>query len=183
MWLIPRLEAFQRDNPDIDIRIDASDVAVDPSHSDTVYVATHGGGVWRSDDGGATWTLPGDEMTSRQVNWVLADPGKSTTVWAGVEDAGLWRSLDKGATWKSVRPNDDQVTGARITFAPTQPASIWVPSTNLHHRSADGGKTWSEFRVGNQDAYAIAVSPNLEIEGILRTMFDPRNNLANVSAV
>jgi len=29
MWLIPRLEVFQRDNPDIDIRIDASDVAVD----------------------------------------------------------------------------------------------------------------------------------------------------------
>ncbi|HEV8242121.1 MAG TPA: hypothetical protein VGS57_22335 [Thermoanaerobaculia bacterium] len=137
----------------------ASDVAVDPSHADTVYVATHGGGVWRSDDGGSTWTLPGDEMTSRQVNWVLVDPGKSTTVWAGVEDAGLWRSLDKGATWKMVRPNDDQVTGARIAFAPTQPASIFVPSTNLHHKSADGGKTWSEFRVGNQDAYAIAVSP------------------------
>ena len=29
MWMIPRLEAFQRDNPDIDIRIDASDNAVD----------------------------------------------------------------------------------------------------------------------------------------------------------
>ncbi|MGB3071950.1 MAG: LysR substrate-binding domain-containing protein [Ottowia sp.] len=29
MWLIPRLEAFQRENPDIDIRIDASDTAFD----------------------------------------------------------------------------------------------------------------------------------------------------------
>lgn len=34
MWLIPRLEMFQRDNPDIDIRIDASDVAVDLDISD-----------------------------------------------------------------------------------------------------------------------------------------------------
>jgi LysR family glycine cleavage system transcriptional activator len=34
MWLIPRLEGFQRDNPDIDIRIDASDVAVDLDISD-----------------------------------------------------------------------------------------------------------------------------------------------------
>jgi len=34
MWLIPRMEAFQRDNPDIDIRIDASDVAVDLDVSD-----------------------------------------------------------------------------------------------------------------------------------------------------
>lgn len=29
MWLIPKLEAFQREHPDIDIRVEASDVAVD----------------------------------------------------------------------------------------------------------------------------------------------------------
>ncbi|WP_309681232.1 LysR substrate-binding domain-containing protein [Polaromonas sp.] len=34
MWLIPRLEEFQRDHPDIDIRIDASDVTVDLEVSD-----------------------------------------------------------------------------------------------------------------------------------------------------
>lgn len=34
MWLIPRLEAFQREHPDIDIRIDASDVAVDLATAD-----------------------------------------------------------------------------------------------------------------------------------------------------
>jgi LysR family glycine cleavage system transcriptional activator len=34
MWLIPRLEAFQREHPDIDIRIDASDVSVDLATAD-----------------------------------------------------------------------------------------------------------------------------------------------------
>lgn len=34
MWLIPRLEAFQSDHPDIDIRIDATDVSVDLDTSD-----------------------------------------------------------------------------------------------------------------------------------------------------
>lgn len=34
MWLIPRLEIFQHDHPDIDIRIDASDVALDLDVSD-----------------------------------------------------------------------------------------------------------------------------------------------------
>jgi DNA-binding transcriptional LysR family regulator len=34
MWLIPRLEAFQRDHPDIDIRIDATDTAVDLATAD-----------------------------------------------------------------------------------------------------------------------------------------------------
>ena len=34
MWLIPRLEAFQRDHPDIDIRIDATDIPVDLGTTD-----------------------------------------------------------------------------------------------------------------------------------------------------
>ena len=34
MWLIPRLEAFQSENPDIDIRIDATDVSVDLETND-----------------------------------------------------------------------------------------------------------------------------------------------------
>ena len=34
MWLIPRLEAFQRAHPDIDIRIDASDAFVDLTTAD-----------------------------------------------------------------------------------------------------------------------------------------------------
>jgi LysR family transcriptional regulator, glycine cleavage system transcriptional activator len=34
MWLIPRLEMFQRDHPDIDIRLDATDVSVDLELSD-----------------------------------------------------------------------------------------------------------------------------------------------------
>ena len=34
MWLIPRLEAFQSDHPDIDLRIDASDVCVELDTAD-----------------------------------------------------------------------------------------------------------------------------------------------------
>lgn len=34
MWLIPRMESFQRENPDIDIRIDASDACVDLDTAD-----------------------------------------------------------------------------------------------------------------------------------------------------
>jgi LysR family transcriptional regulator, glycine cleavage system transcriptional activator len=34
MWLIPRLESFQNEHPDIDIRIDTTDVAVDLETSD-----------------------------------------------------------------------------------------------------------------------------------------------------
>ncbi len=42
MWLIPRLEAFQRDHPDIDIRIDASDSAVDLDIADVDLALRYG---------------------------------------------------------------------------------------------------------------------------------------------
>jgi DNA-binding transcriptional LysR family regulator len=52
MWLIPRMEAFQRDNPDIDIRIDASDLPVDLDTSDV--------------DLALRYTLPGHRMQGGQ---------------------------------------------------------------------------------------------------------------------
>lgn len=42
MWLIPRLEAFQRDNPEIDIRIDASDIAIDLDVADVDIALRYG---------------------------------------------------------------------------------------------------------------------------------------------
>jgi LysR family glycine cleavage system transcriptional activator len=42
MWLIPRLEQFQRDNPDIDIRIDASDVTHDLEIADVDLALRYG---------------------------------------------------------------------------------------------------------------------------------------------
>jgi LysR family transcriptional regulator, glycine cleavage system transcriptional activator len=42
MWLIPRLEQFQRDNPDIDIRIDASDTALDLETADVDLALRYG---------------------------------------------------------------------------------------------------------------------------------------------
>ena len=42
MWLIPRLEAFQHDNPDIDIRIDASDNALDLDVADVDLALRYG---------------------------------------------------------------------------------------------------------------------------------------------
>jgi len=42
MWLIPRLEQFQRDNPDIDIRIDASDATMDMEVADVDLALRYG---------------------------------------------------------------------------------------------------------------------------------------------
>ena len=42
MWLIPRLEQFQRDNPDIDIRIDATDNTLDLDVADVDLALRYG---------------------------------------------------------------------------------------------------------------------------------------------
>jgi len=139
------------------------DVAIDPVNPETIYAATGSGGVWRSDDGGQHWTLPGDDMVSRKVEWIEVDPGNSATLYAGIENLGrpgLWRSTDRGKTWAPVRPDKTSyILGQPIAFAPSNPKIVYAPSTNLHYRSADGGKTWESFRVDGQDAYAFAIDP------------------------
>jgi DNA-binding transcriptional LysR family regulator len=42
MWLIPKLESFQQQHPDIDIRIDASDAPVDLANSDIDVALRYG---------------------------------------------------------------------------------------------------------------------------------------------
>lgn len=66
MWLIPRLEAFQSENPDIDIRIDASDALVDLDTADVDLVLryTQASNVPRTPCTSSTsssppWSVPG----------------------------------------------------------------------------------------------------------------------------
>jgi photosystem II stability/assembly factor-like uncharacterized protein len=94
-------------------------------------------------------------MVSRSLRWIEVDPGNPATLWAGIEargGSGLWRSPDRGKTWADVKVDRFSfAVGQRIAFAASNPRIIYVPSTNLHYRSADGGKTWESFRVPDQD--------------------------------
>jgi photosystem II stability/assembly factor-like uncharacterized protein len=132
-------------------------IAVDPANPDRLWVSTHGGGVWRSTDGGATWKLSGKELSDRVVTYVVMQP-RSNTLWAGVEQSTLARSKDGGQTWEWVT-NDLTTTPYLPAFDPSNPKAIWIPSSNLHHRSMDGGSKWTEFRVSGGDVRAFAFHP------------------------
>ncbi len=68
MWLIPRLEAFQRAFPDIDIRIDASDAAVDLDVAD-VDLAVRYAAAGRLPVGAQR--LFGESVTPMASPWLL----------------------------------------------------------------------------------------------------------------
>jgi len=68
MWLIPRLEAFQSANPDIDIRIDASDTPVDLDTSDVDLALRYA----RPDQvGKEAVRLFGEQLTPVASPWLL----------------------------------------------------------------------------------------------------------------
>lgn len=68
MWLIPRLEAFQRAHPDIDIRVDASDTTLDLDVAD-VDVAVRYAPAARMPVGARR--LFGDSVTPMASPWLL----------------------------------------------------------------------------------------------------------------
>jgi LysR family transcriptional regulator, glycine cleavage system transcriptional activator len=72
MWLIPRLEQFQRDNPDIDIRIDASDTTLDLEIADVDMALRYG--PMASMPPHAT-RLFGEQLTPVASPWLLKSAG------------------------------------------------------------------------------------------------------------
>lgn len=102
MWLIPRLEAFQREHPDIDIRIDASDVALDLSTADVDLALRYA--VPQGMPAGAM-RLFGEQLTPVASPWLLKthriasmdDLARVTLIEAG--DAHRTRHLE-WLTWQ-----------------------------------------------------------------------------------
>jgi photosystem II stability/assembly factor-like uncharacterized protein len=138
-----------------------TDLAMGPAAPDVLYAATSTGGVWRSDNGGATWMLPSAELTSRAITWIRVDPTNPNALFAGEKGSQTWHSGDRGATWGLLQTNlpSFHTIGQGIAFSNSTPAAMFIPASNLHYRSLDGGKTWADFRVPGQDAYCFAVDP------------------------
>ncbi|QCB46970.1 LysR substrate-binding domain-containing protein [Hydrogenophaga sp. PAMC20947] len=141
MWLIPRMEAFQRQHPDIDIRIDASDNAVDLATADVDLALRYA--VPSSVPSGAI-RLFGEQLTPVISPWLLKerplryieDLAQRTLIEAG--DAHRTRHLE-WLTWQ--RWFD--------TYAPTA-----APSTGARARNADKPKftpqRWLYFNYAHQ---------------------------------
>lgn len=109
MWLIPRLEAFQRDNPDIDIRIDASDTALDLDVADVDIALRYGP---RENMPSDALRLFGETITPVASPWLL----KSNPAIKGPADLAHFTLIEAGdahrthlewLTWRRWFENND----------------------------------------------------------------------------
>lgn len=88
-----------------------------------------------------------------------------------VKDGGVFRSVDFGETWEQkvfVRQEKKKViTIAKvnplsITFHPKESSTIFLGTeSNGIFVSADGGETWSATSIGNGNARALAIDPEV----------------------
>ena len=136
----------------------------------TAWVDSHvvnGGGLWRSTDGGTTWSkpstadpTPGYPCPTLINAWGIAFAPTTNDVFVGT-DCGVSVSHDLGATWT-------HVTLPPVYGLVAQPGSsntvIDTCGNDGHHRSTDGGATWSSTssalpRCPYTGVQTIAVSP------------------------
>ena len=102
MWLIPRLEQFQRDNPEIDIRIDASDASLDLEVADVDLAVRYGPGANMPAN---AVRLFGEQLTPVVSPWLLksSPPLKNPAdlaQFALIEAGDAHRSHLEWLTWR-----------------------------------------------------------------------------------
>jgi photosystem II stability/assembly factor-like uncharacterized protein len=165
----------------VDARTGASDLAMDPTNPRILYAGMwealrqpwgfssggKGGGLFKSTDGGDTWKklaggLPEGVVGKVGVAVSGSHPGRA---WAFVEaeKGGVFRSEDGGEKW--TRLNGDHKLRerawyyARIYVDPRNDNVVYVPNVYFH-RSIDGGKTFSNFRVPHGDNHEMWIDPD-----------------------
>ena len=111
-----------------------------------------GGGVYQSKDGGDTWThvvaagLPHDPIGKVDVAIAPSNGQRVYALMQTKDQGSMWRSDDGGTTWQ-VTSWDRSLIGRagyyiRLAVNPFNADDVLVSSSS-HHRSTDGGKTFS----------------------------------------
>jgi photosystem II stability/assembly factor-like uncharacterized protein len=136
-------------------------LATSPNTAGIAYAAVQNGfggagpdgsllGIWRTLDGGDTWTERDATQAScsRQCwyDFVIAvDPANDSTVWFG--GVPLFRSTNGATSFQNVL-RSAHVDQHAITFAPSDPATIYIGNDGGIYRSRDNAASWESLNAG-----------------------------------
>jgi LysR family transcriptional regulator, glycine cleavage system transcriptional activator len=184
MWLIPRLEIFQRDNADIDIRIDAGDTSIDMETSDVDIALRYGPA---SKMPAHAVRLFGEQLTPLASPWLLksqpvirsaADFANFTLIEAGdaytthlewlswrrwLDDQGLPKLAPKRWLYFGYAYHMTQaaLTGQGVVLART-------PLVAEHLRSGDLVEPLPQLRIDSPMAFWLIQSPRARSSASVR---------------
>lgn len=166
-----------------DNKTGAIDLVFDPSNANTMYAAMWqvrrtpwgfesggaGSSIYKSTDGGDTWTeisrnkgLPAGVLGKIGV---AVSPVNTNRVWAIIEakEGGLYRSDDAGENWQRVSNNPQILQRPwyyHRVYADTQNAdTVYVLNVGFH-KSADGGRNFTNVSVPHSDNHDLWIAPD-----------------------
>ena len=179
MWLIPRMEAFQQEHPDIDIRIDASDTAHDLATSDVDLALRYA--VPASVPGSAI-RLFGEQLTPVISPWLLRDKplgsiedlAQHTLIEAGdahrtrhLEWLTWQRWLDTFAAHASDAPGAGKARSAKPKFSPKR----WL-YFNYAHQIVQAALTGQGVALARMPLVAQSLANGDLVEALPQTRMD-----------
>ncbi len=125
-----------------------------PTLSSTFWVGTPSGGLWRTTNGGTNWTPLTDGMPRIGVSGLAVNYNNTDIMYlltgdgdgADVYSIGVMKTTNGGETWYSTSLSydvTDNVRGYKILMHPTNPAILFVVSSEGIHKTSNSGSTWT----------------------------------------
>jgi photosystem II stability/assembly factor-like uncharacterized protein len=162
-----------------------NDIAVAENNPHIVYVGTASGGVWKTTNNGVTWEPIFDGQSTSSIGDIAVASFSPDIVWVGTGEPnnrqssswgnGVYKSTDGGKTWKNMGLCDTHHIG-RIIVHPTNPdivyvaalGHLWGPNKERGlYRTVDGGKTWVNTKVTDENTGFVDVAIDPENPHIL----------------
>jgi photosystem II stability/assembly factor-like uncharacterized protein len=149
-----------------------------PTNASIFYVSTAGGGLWKTVNGGSSWQSLTDGLPNINTSGVAIDYTNTNVLYLLTGDAdafignvwstdytkrsmGVLKSSDGGNTWNPTGLSFDEISGPlayNIRIHPTNPAILYVSTTDGIYRTTNSGTTWT-LVLPNHTIYDMEFKP------------------------